>query len=132
MITTYAELKVESKDNWDRAMELSSEEIEALAKDADSLPLNDVRDMLSDYYGIANISDSVIKAVLVDPVIAFDVYMGGTRDTAVRDMIGDALMKYIGLGHWPMYGSSQEYKTQFWASLPHKLAYHGMTVEAGE
>ena len=129
MITTYDDLDKLSKEDYDAIFDLTPEEVANLSKNFPTARYADIRNVMSDYFGIQGMSDEICAKLVADPVIGFDVWCGAARDTATRDLIADTLMKIIGMKHWPMYGSSAEYREAFRKNLPVRLAEFGMYQE---
>lgn len=70
-------------------------------------------DVMHDYYNL-NVSDSLLKAVLLTkPRLAREIATGGIRDTCQRELLGDAILSYVGVSAWPAYGDTDEYKRTF-------------------
>lgn len=77
--------------------------------------------VLNDYFGLS-VPDSVIERVLSkDRSLFREALDGGISDTCQRDELIDAVMKEIGVGRYPCYGDSEEYKEKFSQTLSKKL-----------
>ena len=88
-----------------------------------------VRDMLSDYHGLSNIKCQILKDICSNDLnLALEVHNNGVRDTCVREMFCDAVMKFIGCARWPCYGDTPEYKQQFEKKLIQRCAKFKITI----
>jgi len=81
---------------------------------------NKVLQMLRDYYEERITMEMVKDIVLKDEGVIANIYMWGHDETETRSACVDAIVhKLMGLRdqclnyHWPCYGDSDEYKTDF-------------------
>lgn len=89
-----------------------------------------VQDVLNDYYGVKDIPASFIKSILKDNLeLAYEVFTEGQGDTCVRETLGGAFLKAIGITvMWPCFGHSDEYKREFFEAYAQKCEILGFTV----
>lgn len=74
-------------------------------------------EVLNDYFNLSLPNDFIKKVLLSDEELFREAMSFGTRDTFVRDLFIDVVMKHIGHTHWPMYGDSEEYSENFYIKL---------------
>lgn len=109
--------------DWDFSIEdLDIQELKAVLRDIEYLDkdfFKGLDGMFNDYFNISNIPlEMYKKMVYSDFSLLFEIYCNAERDTAVRDVAIDALLKIIGSKPWPMYGNSKEYTDEFFENLP--------------
>ena len=78
--------------------------------------------MLDFYYGL-QVPHNIIEALISRHPKYKTEY---PSDTDVREMFCDDLLKYIGVGAWPCYRDSVEYKTNFFNMLDIQCAKFGI------
>lgn len=103
--------------NYDFIDNLAPEQISDLKQELTQAPdeiFQKVMDILSDYASVENVPVSFIKDILQkDLMLAMEVFSNGIGDSCQREMLVDTFLKKIGVGSWPLYGSSEEYKESF-------------------
>lgn len=79
----------------------------------------DVKDVLSDYYSIVNVSDDIIFKMFQNNLnILGEVRDGCATDTMVRGDIIREFLKQINIdSDWPCNGDTVEYKELFYKNL---------------
>ncbi len=111
--------------------ELSLEDQESLKLEIKNWPetiLNDVHNVLADYFNIMVSNEIIIEAMCRDLDTAFEVWSGSARDTFVRDGIIDNVLKTMSIGHWPCNGDSDHYKKEFHKALTEKIDTGDLTI----
>lgn len=97
---------------------LTSEQIADLKnelRNAQDAEFEDVMVILHDHAGVKNVPVSVIKEILEDNLLlAMEVFSGGVGDSCQREILIDSFLKKFGVGSWPTYGASEEYKKVFY------------------
>lgn len=96
--------------------------------------LQDVKDMVHDYFGITVPDDFLLAVIESDTEILSEVLAGAETDTYVRDLIINAITSKLGISvgvtnmfgqanssNWPCYGDSDEYSKEFHRQLSDKL-----------
>lgn len=102
----------------ERAFEIIDEQIIVRAKES----IRKYADMLDFYYGL-QVPHNIIEALIA----MYPQYkIEHPYDTVIREMFCGDLMKYIGMGAWPCYGDSVEYKTNFFKILDIQCAKFGI------
>ena len=104
--------------------------------------MEQVKDMLRDYFGITVPDDFLIKVIDSDVEIQEEVEAGAVYDTYVRDIIGNAVCKNLGISvpvanlfgktdsyEWPCYGDTDAYKEAFYQQASVKLTAIGGKLE---
>ncbi len=72
----------------------------------------EVVEYFNDHYGM-NATLDMFKETITDSHLRLEIVENGYTDTCQRDLIVDKIVqKYIGMS-WPLYGDSDEYKSEF-------------------
>lgn len=100
--------------------------------------LDDVKDMLADYFGLTLPDDFLIRVINSDIEIQEEVEAGATTDTYVREIIANAVCRHLEISvpianlyrkvdsyEWPCYGDTDAYKEEFYRQLDVKLSAIG-------
>jgi len=83
-------------------------------------------DIYHEYYGMIVPDDIIRQLFLKNHDLTFENHIGSMYDTCVREQLGDALCRYLGLPHWPMNGSSNVYKQKFYEAMKSACVEHGI------
>lgn len=119
-------------DSYEFVDNLTPEQISDLKKElaqASDALFKKVMDILSDYANVEDVPVSFIKDILEDDLmLAMEVFSGGIGDTCQREILVDRFLKKIGVGSWPLYGSSEEYSNDFAVKYRDAIAKFGFKI----
>lgn len=100
--------------------------------------LEDVNDVLADYFGIAVPSGWLVAAIETEPELVEELAAGATSDTYVRELLIGCVGRQLGVKvsapnifglagshEWPCYGDTAEYKAEFELQFKEKLTAIG-------
>lgn len=112
---------------------LSETQVSALCVEIESWgdeEIGRVQDVLNDYYGVKDVPASFIKSILKGNLeLAYEVFTEGQRDTCVREVLGSAFLKAMGITSvWPCFGHSDEFKREFFETYAQKCKLLNFTV----
>ena len=92
--------------------------------------IEDVSEMLQEYFGLTLPNDVIISILEKEPVLKEEISMWGIEDTETKNLIIDSIGKFFNISvpypdifkninsyNWPHFGDTEQYSTEYFIQL---------------